>query len=131
MAAVATPTTSGPKSHDLTRHGITNRQVYHNAEPAVLYEHAIVYDESSIVSSGALATHSGAKTGRSPKDKRIVEHPRQRGDIWWGDVNIPLAEHSFVINRQRAIDYLNIRRRDLRVDGFAGWDPQVSGQGAA
>jgi Phosphoenolpyruvate carboxykinase len=35
------------------------------------------------VSSGALATLSGAKTGRSPKDKRIVREPDSESDIWW------------------------------------------------
>jgi len=35
---------------------------------AELYEHALRYERSThIVSSGALATLSGAKTGRSPK----------------------------------------------------------------
>ena len=32
----------------------------------------------------------GVKTGRSPKDKRVVEHPDSKNDIWWGPVNIPL-----------------------------------------
>ena len=37
---------------------------------------------SHIVSSGALATLSGAKTGRTPKDKRVVREPASENDIW-------------------------------------------------
>ena len=38
---------------------------------------------SHLVSSGALATLSGAKTGRSPRDKRVVREPDSEGNIWW------------------------------------------------
>src|SRR6188474_3643344 len=64
------------------------------------------------------------KTGRSPKDKRVVEHPDSKNDIWWGPVNIPCDKHTFQINRQRALDYLNTRERLYCFDGFAGWDPR-------
>lgn len=36
-----------------------------------------------LVNSGALATLSGAKTGRSPKDKRIVKELDSQDNIWW------------------------------------------------
>jgi ATP-dependent phosphoenolpyruvate carboxykinase len=46
---------------------------------------ALKYEEgSAITSSGALATSSGAKTGRSPRDKRIVDDPSSTNDVWWG-----------------------------------------------
>lgn len=109
---------------DLSRYGLHVSEVVHNATPARLYEYAIVDHHAVIAASGALATRSGDKTGRSPKDKRIVDHPDSTGDIWWGDVNIRLTERSFAINRQRAIDYLNTRSRLFVCDGFAGWAPQ-------
>ena len=46
----------------------------------------------------ARAVRSGAKTGRSPRDKRIVDHPARASDIWWGPVNIKLAKIIFIIN---------------------------------
>ena len=52
---------------------------------------------------------SGKKTGRSPKDKRIVVESSSKDDVWWGPVNIQLNEQSFLVNRERAIDYLNTR----------------------
>ncbi|MEX0824513.1 MAG: phosphoenolpyruvate carboxykinase (ATP), partial [Pirellulaceae bacterium] len=109
---------------DLSRYGLTVDDIIHNATPARLYEYAIMDEHAVIAASGALATRSGDKTGRSPKDKRIVDEPDSSADIWWGDVNIRLTERSFAINRQRAIDYLNTRKRLFVFDGFAGWDSE-------
>ena len=110
---------------DLTDHQIQAPEVHHNLPPSSLYEHAIRFEEeASIAENGALVAYSGAKTGRSPKDKRVVQHPDSQNDIWWGSVNIPCDARTFAINRQRAIDYLNTRQRLYCFDGFAGWDPK-------
>ena len=108
----------------LERMGITVRNLVHNAPPAVYYERAILRSKGSITSTGALATRSGEKTGRSPKDKRIVRHDESYEDVWWGDVNIALPQEAFPIVRQRALDYLNTRDYLYVVDCFAGWDPK-------
>ena len=39
-------------------------------------------------------------------------------------INIELDEHTFQVNRERAIDYLNTRERLFVIDAFAGWDPK-------
>lgn len=63
-----------------------------NPSVAALYEDALVYESgSAITSSGALSAYSGAKTGRSPSDKRIVEEDSSKKDIWWGPVNKPMT----------------------------------------
>ena len=107
---------------DLSKYGITVKTVYRNAEPSVLYEQALRRGEGEIVSSGALATRSGQKTGRSPKDKRIVDMEPSTKDVWWGNVNIKLSEKTFLVNRQRAVDFLNTRDQLYVMDGYAGWD---------
>ncbi len=110
---------------DLKPYGITVENVPRNLSPAQLYEEAIRHDAgSSIAESGALVAYSGAKTGRSPRDKRIVKHPASEKDVWWGAVNFPMEEQGFRINRERAIDYLNTCARLYVVDAFAGWHPQ-------
>ena len=111
-------------SIELNQYGITSKEILRNLSPAELYEHGTAYDGSSLTSSGAMVAISGAKTGRSPKDKRIVDHPTSRDNIWWGDVNIPLSPDSFEKNRRIAIDYLNAQERLYVVDGWAGWDPR-------
>ncbi|KAF5670604.1 phosphoenolpyruvate carboxykinase [Fusarium heterosporum] len=94
-----------------------------NPSVAALYEDALVYETgTAITSSGALTAYSGAKTGRSPLDKRIVEEPSSKDNIWWGPVNKPMTPEVWKINRERAVDYLNTRSRIYVIDGFAGWD---------
>ena len=63
-----------------------------NPSVAALYEDALVYETgSAITSTGALTAYSGAKTGRSPLDKRIVKEEGSEKEIWWGPVNKPMS----------------------------------------
>jgi phosphoenolpyruvate carboxykinase (ATP) len=90
-----------------------------------LYEHAIRFDTgATIADNGALVAYSGEKTGRSPKDKRVVRNAGSEKDVWWGATNAPLHPDSYKTIRQRALDYLNICKRLYCVDAFAGWDPK-------
>ena len=117
--------TTNAVSFSLNQHGLAVTEVHRNLPPSALYEHAIRYEKNaSIAQNGALVAYSGVKTGRSPKDKRVVEHAASKNDIWWGPVNIPCDERTFQINRQRALDYLNTCERLYCFDGFAGWDPK-------
>jgi len=109
--------------------GLRVRKIIHNAPSAVLYEHALRSEAGTFVTNtGALAVSSGEKTGRSPADKRIVDEPigwwAFTNEIWWGKVNIKMQDDAFLINRERAIDYLNTCEQIYVVDAYAGWDPQ-------
>jgi len=97
-----------------------------NPSPARTVELSLKFESetSELTDTGALCCKSGAKTGRSPKDKRIVDNIESRDNVWWGPVNIPLSTQSFMINRERAIDYLRSRDRLFVVDAFAGHDPE-------
>ncbi len=109
----------------LKAYGLDTENITRNAPPSVLYQEAFAYEEgAAIADSGALMVRSGAKTGRSPKDKRVVRHPDSEGDIWWGDVNISVDELTFSINRERAMDYLNTLDKLYVVDGYGGWDEE-------
>jgi len=110
---------------NLSANEITVRDIGRNLDPSTLYEEAIRYEPGTAISdTGALIAWSGEKTGRSPKDKRVVQHPDSEHDVWWGPVNFPLEEKSFLTNRERAIDYLNTCSRIYVMDGYAGWDPE-------
>nr|AZL94676.1 phosphoenolpyruvate carboxykinase [Nephromyces sp. MMRI]AZL94678.1 phosphoenolpyruvate carboxykinase [Nephromyces sp. MMRI] len=107
------------------QYGINVQNLYYNSSTATLYEIALGHEKDSHISStGALCCSSGSKTGRSPSDKRIVKETSSMSKIWWGKVNIPLEEKSYLINRERAIDYLNLQERLFIIDGYAGWDPE-------
>ena len=106
-------------------HNLNPEHLFRNPSVADLYMEGILYDKGTNLSDkGSLIALSGAKTGRSPKDKRVVQNPESEQDIWWGDINIPMTQHNFDINRQRAVDYLSICERLYVIDAFAGWDPE-------
>lgn len=87
-----------------------------------LVERAIERGEGKLTSTGAFSVFTGKFTGRSAKDKYIVDEPSSHDMIAWGDVNRPLAEESFERLYQDVIQYL--KGKELFVfDGFAGADP--------
>ncbi len=110
---------------DLSQYEIHTPEVYRNLSVPELYEKALRLEKGTAISdTGALMAYSGEKTGRSPKDKRIVKQEPSMENIDWGEINIELDEHTFMINRERALDYLNSLQRVYVVDAFAGWDPK-------
>jgi phosphoenolpyruvate carboxykinase (ATP) len=112
-------------SFDLGRHGISVKNVRRNLAPAELYAEAIREEQTcAIAEFGALIAYSGTKTGRSPKDKRVVKCPASEKDVWWGSVNVPIDDATFQINLERAKDYLNTKKKLYCIDAFAGWDPK-------
>ena len=109
----------------LAKHGIHVEDIIRNPHPPVLYELALRHERgSAVTATGALVAMSGEKTGRSPTDKRIVDEATTTDDVWWGPVNMPIDDKTFMINRQRARDYLNTRERLFVIDGYGGWDPE-------
>jgi len=109
---------------DLSAYGITGPVVYRNPSVPTLYKMGLTEAGCALAGTGALIAYSGAKTGRSPTDKRIVEEPTTRDDVWWGSVNIPISPEGFEINKETAIDYLRTRPQVFCIDGYAGWDPR-------
>ncbi len=117
------PTASGP-GVDLREHGLLNPgRVYFNESPAVLTELALARGEALLSDRGALVANTGARTGRSPRDRFLVNDPSCAGDIWWGPVNRPVEPAVFDRLHDRARAYL--QNRDLFVlDGWACADPR-------
>ena len=101
-----------------------NDKIYINPTVGVLYKSALRRADHAITNTGALVAYSGVKTGRSPKDKRLVDEASTREDIWWGSVNKPISEYSFEVNCETARNYLKSCPELFVVDGFAGWDPK-------
>ncbi len=111
------------ESYNLSVFNINKPLVLRNLPSPILYEEALRYESSSIISqSGALIVASNKYTGRVPKEKRFVCDEQTKETVHWGEINIPIDAHTFAVNRARALDYLNSRKRIYVVDGFAGWD---------
>ena len=69
---------------NLKQYEINVATVIRNPSPAQLYQEAIRLEpNTAIASSGALIAYSGDKTGRSPKDKRIVKNAASEDNVWW------------------------------------------------
>jgi phosphoenolpyruvate carboxykinase (ATP) len=120
------PTIKNKKSmsFNLKQYGIETDTIHRNTSVPILYEIGLRKEKGTAISNvGGIARLFRRKTGRSPKDRRVVRNPESENNIDWGDINIEMDEHVFMINRERAIDYLNARERVYVVDAFAGWDP--------
>tara|TARA_Y100001935_G_scaffold238369_1_gene224805 strand:+ start:162278 stop:163933 length:1656 start_codon:yes stop_codon:yes gene_type:complete len=98
-----------------------NEEVYWNLNPAELYEHAILHGEAILTKDHALLVHTGEYTGRSPKDKFVVEQPSIQDDIDWGPINQPTSEEVFDKLFKKVQDYLKDKRLFVK-DVFCGAD---------
>jgi phosphoenolpyruvate carboxykinase (ATP) len=103
--------------------GLRNTTAVHrNLELPALYEEAIRRGEGLLAPGGALVVATGEHTGRTPKDKFVVEEPANKANIWWGSVNQPFSEDRFESIYKQMLAYM--QGRDLFVqDCYAGADP--------
>ncbi|HEY9605198.1 MAG TPA: phosphoenolpyruvate carboxykinase (ATP), partial [Allocoleopsis sp.] len=87
-----------------------------------LIEHAIVRQEGILASNGAFCVRTGKYTGRSPKDKFIVDEPSIHDEIDWNEVNVPISVEKFDRLYERMLAY--VQGKELYVfDGYVGADP--------
>jgi phosphoenolpyruvate carboxykinase (ATP) len=100
--------------------------VHENLPPARLVEAAVRRREGMISATGALAARTGKRTGRSPKDRFIVENDITRDKVAWGEVNKPVPQAKFDRILGRAMSYLENLDEVYVVDAYAGADPRYS-----
>ena len=112
--------------YGLEHHGIVRPGKAHwNLSVPQLVEESVRRGEGLLTSSGALNAMTGSRTGRSPRDKWVVEQAAIKDKIWWGKVNQPIAEESYLALRQEVLAYL--QGRELFVmDGLAGADSRYT-----
>ena len=73
----------------------SKHSTYEDLSSPVLAELAVLRNEGQFASNGAIVVRTGKRTGRSPKDRFIVDEPSTRDAIDWGDINQPIAAEVF------------------------------------
>ena len=97
-------------------------QVHYNLLEPALIEAAIRRGEGHLGLGGTFLVSTGAKTGRSPKDKFVVRTPLVEDTIWW-DNNAPMEPEAF--DRLHADMLAHMKGKEYFIqDLFGGADPE-------
>ncbi|QIN83829.1 phosphoenolpyruvate carboxykinase (ATP) [Rubrobacter tropicus] len=116
------------RKESLERFGVENLGAVHeNLPPARLVEASVRRREGMICEpSGALVVRTGKRTGRSPKDRFIVEDDLTRDAVDWGAVNKPFSSEAFGRLLEKAAGYVENLEEVFVVDAHAGADERYS-----
>jgi phosphoenolpyruvate carboxykinase (ATP) len=102
---------------------ITSDKVNYQLSPAQLHERVIINKQGVESNTGALAITTGEFTGRSPKDRFIVNDQITKDLVWWGDINIPFSPLKFDLLYDKVTKYLSKKEIYVR-DSYACSDPR-------
>ena len=97
--------------------------IYRNLSTSQLVELAIQNREGRLANTGALVVETGARTGRSPKDRFIVQEPSTSDLIDWGAVNQPFDSDKFDALWSRVKQFLSDRDNYV-AELHVGADPE-------
>jgi phosphoenolpyruvate carboxykinase (ATP) len=109
------------ESLTLVEHGLFPIRIHANLTPPALLEHALRRGEGMLTDHGAFAAVTSPHTGRSPKDKFIIEEPGAGDRIWW-EKNPRLDPAAFERLHEDIRSYLDARELFVQ-DLFGGADP--------
>jgi phosphoenolpyruvate carboxykinase (ATP) len=118
---------------DLVKYGIKDvQEVVHNPSYDQLYEEELRtdlegYEKGQLTELGAVNVMTGVFTGRSPKDKFIVEDDITRDTIWWTtpespNDNKPVSTEAWNDLKEITVKQLSGKRLFV-VDTFCGANP--------
>jgi phosphoenolpyruvate carboxykinase (ATP) len=99
-----------------------SRPVQANLTAPALVAEAVRRNEARLSVDGALVVTTGVHTGRSARDKFVVDEPSTTGDVWWGRINQRLAPEKFNMLKARVQAYLQGHELFTQ-DLYAGADP--------
>ena len=85
-------------------------QAFHFNNEELIAE-AVKNNEGIIASNGAFSATTGARTGRSPNDRFIVDEPTTSDLIDWGEINKPFDSQKFDLLWDKVENYLAAKNR--------------------
>ncbi|PQA91463.1 phosphoenolpyruvate carboxykinase (ATP) [Chryseobacterium shigense] len=112
---------------DLEKLGIKgNYELVYNPSYEELYQAEVSpenqgFEEAELTESGAVSVKTGIFTGRSPKDRYIVQDDVTRNTIFWdGKVNLPTTSETFDACKGLVLNQLSEAKKIYVVDAFCG-----------
>jgi phosphoenolpyruvate carboxykinase (ATP) len=79
------------------------------------------FEEAELTESGAVSVKTGIFTGRSPKDRYIVQDDVTKDTIFWdGKVNLPTTSDIFESCKGLVLNQLSASKKIYVVDAFCG-----------
>ncbi len=112
---------------DLEKLGIKgNYEVIYNPSYEELYQAEMApenqgFEKAELTESGAVSVKTGIFTGRSPKDRYIVQDDVTKDTIFWdGKVNLPTTPEIFQSCKELVLNQLAESRKIYVVDAFCG-----------
>ncbi|MDO9367165.1 MAG: phosphoenolpyruvate carboxykinase [Sphingopyxis sp.] len=102
----------------------TQAEVSENWGTSALIEDAIRHGEGMLAKDGPLVVETGKHTGRSAKDKFIVQDSETADTIWWGKTNVPMTPDHFAALKADFLAHLAQRPRLYRQQLFGGSQPE-------
>jgi phosphoenolpyruvate carboxykinase (ATP) len=110
-----------PETTTSSEHGIAPRAIHANLNAPALIERAVQRGEGTLSDHGAFAAVTSPHTGRSPKDKFVVDEPASAEKIWW-EKNARMDGAAFDRLHQAVREHLNGQELYVQ-DLFGGADP--------
>ena len=101
---------------------INGADMLRNLTVPELVEEAIQNGEGVLTKDGALSVRTGAFTGRSPKDKFVVQDEVSNNLVDWGKVNQPIAEEKFSALLDKVLDHLEKKDKLYYLEASVGAD---------
>ncbi|WP_420578541.1 phosphoenolpyruvate carboxykinase (ATP) [Ekhidna sp.] len=106
---------------DLSDLGIKVKEAHWNLSQSELIEETLKSGEGVLTSTGALMCDTGKFTGRSPKDRFVVEDAKTKDSVWWGNINIPFSEENFDKLYNKMVKFIEDKKVYVR-EAYAGAD---------
>ncbi|MEM9084319.1 MAG: phosphoenolpyruvate carboxykinase [Pseudomonadota bacterium] len=114
-----------PLAQSLGSQGIeTQAEIRSNYGTAALVEASVAAGEGALSKDGALVVQTGAKTGRSAKDKFIVRDTTTEDTVWWGKVNVPMKPDHFAALKEDFLKAVGEKETLYVADLFGGSQPE-------
>lgn len=96
--------------------------IHYQLSPSELTNQTLKRGEGVLNDTGALVIKTGEFTGRSPKDKFIVNDALTKDSVHWNDFNLPIESKYFDQIQQKLLAYLENKEIWVR-DCYACADP--------